>query len=188
MAFTWQESGSLSVSMDWSSIQEYISVDPEKELIRVHVAVITKGLNSAGFVDNIIVKESLNNAKITGSYVTQIPIEQLSAGTNIEIPIFGTVKNSKLVAAHIMPQSTVIGSNTNYFQLNIIRKEDNALMATRTFLEGTNINAYEVFPFGPVDGTNEVITELTGISLKVESEGSGLILPRSILILEWNLN
>ena len=179
------------IEIEWLRREVVIPVNTNKELLSIKVAgtaIQGPGATSgAGYFDLFLLKRNLTDEKIIGSEVTYIPIEAVSAGTAFETPVFGAVKVCRIVAAHIIPKATITGGNTNYMQLQIVRKSDDAIISTKTYLAGVDSPAYEVSDFGPVNESNAVLALNDGVSFKVVHTGGGLALPDSVLVLQWNL-
>lgn len=187
MAMTWI-SGTLSgVDIEWMHFEEVCPVNENKELLRTRVTAITEGLDGYGYFDLFQLLKNLTDEKATGSEVVFIPRDQVSAGSTLEIPVMGAVKEMQIIAAHIVPKQAITGDNTNYMTLKLVNKETAAVICTKTFTLGLDAAAYEVTDFGPVDEAAAAISLNKGVSFVKEETAGGMTLPQSILVIQWNL-
>ena len=175
-----------SVEVEWLRREVVIPVNNQKELVSIKISGVALA-NGEGFFDMYGLQRNLSEEKLFGSEVSYFQLEPVAAGTAFEVPIFGAVKTCRIVSAHIVPISNIIGNNANHIQLQLVRKSDNAVICTRTYLQDSNSMAYEVDSFGPVNQANAILDLSDSVSFKIVQEGSGLTLPQSILAIQWNL-
>jgi len=187
MAVTWVDGELNGIDIEWLSFETICEVDNDKELLRTRVTAETSGFSGYCYFDNLQLLKNLTDEKITGNEVTYIPLDEVSTGNEIEMPVFGAVTDVQIVSAHIVPKTTITGNDSNYMALKIINKETDAVICTKTFIAGADATAYQVTDFGPVNEGNGAISEGYGVSLVKEETGAGMLLPDGILIIQWNL-
>lgn len=182
---TWIEGELQEVEIEWLHIEGICEVRDDVELLKVKVSGITDGLDGYGYFDLFQLCKNLLNDKITGAEIVYLPIDEIVGYT--EIPVFGAVVESQIIAAHIVPKTAITGNDINYMRLKLINKETGAIICTKTFLSGTDAPAYEVTDFGPANEIAGAVSLGQGISFLKEEFGSGMILPQCLLIIQWNL-
>jgi hypothetical protein len=186
VAITWVEGTLQSLDVEWLHVENICEVR-DVELLKVRVSGITDSLNGYGYFDLFQLCKNLLNEKITGNETIYLPLDEVPAGAITEIPVFGAVIEAQIVAAHIVPKTNITGNDTNYMALKLINKETGTVICTRTFLNGINAPAYKVTDFGPANETNGTINLGQSVSFVKEEVGSGMTLPQSILVIQWNL-
>ena len=182
----WIAGDIASVEVEWLKREVCIPVNDQKELVSIKIAGVALA-GGEGFFDMYNLQRNLSEEKLYGSEVSYYTLAPISAGTDFEIPIFGAVKTCRIVSAHIVPIETIVGDDANYMQLQLVRKSDEAVICTRTYLQDSNSGAYEVDNFGPVDQFNAVLNLTDSVSFKIVHTGAGLALPQSLLAIQWNL-
>ena len=170
----------------WLRAEQTIKVAPDREITKVTFKVVTKDLPDGGYFDEFGLYRNLFMEMATGNNLIYFPIAPISAGSSVEIPVYGALDNTRIHGVYLVPKSTITGHNTNYAQLQFVNKENNGVMATLTLLEDIDAPAYKVTPFGPIN-EHSAMEIHEGASFKVIHEGGGLAIPESVLIVEWNL-
>jgi len=175
-----------TIPVAWLRREVAVPVNTEKELLSVtlHASAVADG---SGYWDYFQVLYDLTAEKLTGSDVVYIPLPAINAGTDDERVIFGAVKRCEIVAAHLVPESSLTGDDTNYVQLRLLRKSDDAIICTKTFVTGIDAPAWEVTDFGGVDPDNALLEIGDSVSLDIVHTAGGLFVDRYVLILQWNL-
>lgn len=184
---TWIEGEPQEFQIEWLKIDEICEISNNKELLRTRLSVITDNLNGYGYIDNLGLFKNLLNDKITGAEIVYIPLDEIPAGSSAEFPVFGAVTDAQIVAAHIIPKTTISGSDTDYMQLRLVNKETGSTICTKTFLNGTDAPAYQITDFGPVDEVSGTITLGQGVAFVKEEIGNGMALSQCVLVIQWNL-
>jgi len=182
---TWIEGELQEVLIEWLHIEGFCEVRDDVELLKVKVSGITDGLSGYGYFDLFQLCKNLLNEKIAGAEVIYLHLDEVTG--IVEIPVFGAVTESQIVAAHIVPKEYITGNDENYMQLRLVNKETGTIICTKTFLSGTDAPAYEVTDFGPVNEMNGEINLGQGVSFVKENFGGGMTLPQCVLIIQWNL-
>ena len=175
-----------TVPVEWLRREASVAIDTEKELLNIefHASAISAG---SGYWDYFQLLYDLTAEKLTGSDVVYIPLPAINAGTDDERVIFGAVKKCEIVAAHLVPESAITGDGTDYVQLRLLRKSDDAIICTKTFVTGIDAPAWEVSDFGGVSDANAILEIGDSVSLDVVHSAGGLAVDRYVLILQWNL-
>jgi len=182
----WVYSELQELPIRWIPIDIVAPIRDDAEIIRATYKVVTKDLANGGYFDELGFFRNLLRDKVTGNNIVYFPIAPISAGQNVEIPVFGAVIESQIVAVHLLPKEDIVGDDTNYAQLQLVNKDVGEVMTTLTFIGGINAQAYEVISFGPVNAYG-AIEIYKGVSFRVVQNGAGLAIPESVLIIEWNL-
>lgn len=188
MAINWVNGEVSPIEILWQEISEEIQVNQNKELISIEIKCINNAEN-IGYFDKLSVKEDLTNEKINGNNITYIPVEEINIGTaQVEVPIFAAVKNNKISAVHVLPSSTITGSDTDTIKLSIVNKVTGDVISTKTFVSGVNATAYTLCDFGAVDTAKQNIATGTGLCLRIDPISNSKIIPKSVLVIEWDIN
>lgn len=176
-------SGELNnLQIEWLAIEAVCPVSDSKELLSTKIKAVTKDLTGGGYFDDFQIRLNLTNEKLTGSEKIFLPIEE-SAG-DIELPVFGAVVDAQIIAAHIVPKSTITGNTGSPMTLELVNKNTGDTICTKTFITGTDATAYEVTDFGPVDAGAGEIDFGYGVSLR---KAGGMTLPECLIVVEWDL-
>jgi hypothetical protein len=162
-------------------------VNEDIELLQTRVTAETSGFSGYCYFDDLQLLKNLTDEKITGNEQLFQPIREVTAGSIFEKPIYGAVIEAQIISAHIVPKSTIIGNDIDYMTLKLMNKETSEVICTKTFIIGTNAEAYKVTDFGPVDTEAGAMNLAKGVSLVKEETGTGMLLPESLLIVQWNL-
>jgi len=171
-----------NLAIEWLAIEAICPVSDSKELLSTKIRAVTKNLTGGGYFDDFKLRLNLTNEKITGSEKIFLPIEESAGDT--EFPVFGAVVDAQIVAAHIVPKSTITGNTGSPMVLELVNKNTGDTICTKTFITGTNAPAYEVTDFGPADADAGEIDFGYGVSLR---KTGGMTLPECLIIVEWNL-
>lgn len=182
---TWVESDIYEVEVVWQDIEIEVPVRDDKELLRVWLSVNTK--NTEGYIDDIELLRNLDREKLEGSEKIFMLVDEIPEGEEVELPVFGAINNSKIISFYIVPNEKILGSNSNYMTLKLRNKETGKDICTKTFLSEVNSEAYKVFNIGPIDEERAIIEETHSVTFVKENTGSGMKLPKSLLILEWDV-
>ena len=189
----WVEGQSGNFAIEWVRITNYIPVPgfETKEIVSVKVQPKTMSHPEGGYWDVFSLKRSLEDLKLWGAEFTHMPLEELdplSITFPFEIPIFGAVADHdiQIVSVHIVPQVSISGHDTNYLKLIARNKQTGADIATKTYIAGNNLVAYKVDDFGPSHPENRFIEAGNSMSIVVEKYGDGFILPRSVIVVQWD--
>ena len=185
MPITWINGELNGVNIEWLHIEEICEVNDDKELLHVTVSGITDGLNGNGYFDVFQLLKNLTNEKITGSEKVFLLLNQTSG--EFTKAVFGAIEDAQIVAAHIVPVSTITGDDTNYMKLRIVNADTGLDICTKTFVTGIDANSQEVTAFGPTDDTAGEIEAGKGVILIKDDYGGGMTLPQCAIILEWDL-
>lgn len=184
MAWTWIEGDLLEVPIEWVLIEAICPVADDRELLRIKLTAASDE-DEPVYFDDLQLFINLTREKLLGWEKVFLPLGQLTG--NAEIPVFGAVVEAKIVAAHIVPKQTITGNNSSYCTLKLVNKETGAAICTKTFLAGVDAPAFEVTDFGPVNEVAGAINLGQGVSLVKEDSGGGLVVPESMLIIQWDL-
>lgn len=184
---TWIEGELQGIEIEWLHVEGICEVNSEKELLRVKVSVITDGMEGYGYFDLVQLCKNLMNDKIIGAEVVYLLLDEIPAGTPIEIPVFGAVTEVEIVSAHMVLKEPIVGNDINYMQLKLVNKETDAVICTKTFIAGIDATAYTVTDFGPVDEEAKQLSLGQAVSLVKEEFGAGMKLPQCTLVIQWNL-
>lgn len=185
MAFAYIDCDPVETGVEWLRLESVCPTNKEKELLRARVTGLTEGLAGGGYFDQFQLRKNLLNEKQIGS---EIIYRLLQAVTGpFETVVFGATVEAQIVACHIVPAQNITGSNSDYMTLKLVNKETGNVICTKTFLAGVDASAWEVCNFGPVNEEASHVNLTKGVSLVKEDTGTGMILPVSLLIVEWNL-
>ena len=182
----WLEGVRKSLPIFWYHIFDWIPVSDEKEIVQVKIEPKTKSHPEGGYFDGFSLKRSLMLEKLYGAEIIKIPVEATS--DSLEIPVFGALSFNEIKAAHLLPEGSVAGDNTDYMILRLRNKQTGGDICTKTYIEGNDLQAYKVDHFGPPNPAHAYIDEDEGCSLIIEKVGAGFTLPRSLLIIQWDLS
>lgn len=174
------------VEILWTPFETIIPVNPEKELLSVSYKVINTEAFPV-FFDELTLEKNLLNDKLLAAETTYIPFEGAAAGIKVDRTVFGAIDVTKIVSIHYVPEKAIVGHNVNYLQLQIINDPDGKVLATKTFVEGSNAETRHVFDFGPVNKAEGIIAPGTSLRLSKLENGSGMELPRGVLIIRWDV-
>lgn len=181
----WIEGQSRRLPIFWYEIESIIPVSTEKEITHATVIPRTTGHKQGGYFDDFELLRSLEYDKLYGPEVTHIPLEETNDAK--EIVSFGLTRDYQILAVSIVPQGSVLGDDTNYMVLRLRNKASGGDIATKTYIKDNDLEAFKVDRFGPVSPFHNVIDADQGLSLVVEKVGTGFTIPRSLIIIEWDL-
>lgn len=186
MALEWLESAVSTVDVSWNEFEATLQIDQDKELLTVDIELINKE-GYAGYFDELFLEKNLSNDKLFASEHTYIPIEKIEANKPFERVVFGALDVTQIARISYIPEAPMIGNDTNYIQMQIVHCQTNNIIATRTFIKDVNMEANKVFGFGPVNKEKALIDIDDGVKLVIETHGSGMELPRGIIIVQWDI-
>ncbi len=184
MAFTWVDSEAVEVPIQWTLQESEVEVNAGKELIRITFRVFTDGAECAFYVDRLELRFDLERELIEGDRVSYIWLPGAPAG-NVEFPVWGATRDVEITGAFLVPKAEIVGSDSDYTQLKLVRNDTSVTICTKTFLSGTTAPAYTVTQFGPV--SNGELPFGVGIKLVKEDFGNGMVLPELVVVITWNL-
>jgi hypothetical protein len=174
----WIDGELQECDIEWMNFEAVCEVADNKELLRVRVSAVTEGFHGAGFFDNFQLLKNLTNEKLFGAEIVYIPVDSNTS----ETPVFGAVKDSKIVSAHIVPKQDIAGSDPPLV-LKLIHKQTGGTICTKTFSTGVDAPAYQVTDFGPVDEEKSELEYGQAVSLAV----NGGTLPECLLVIQWDV-
>ena len=183
MAFNWIEGDMVEMPIVWNKAEVIVDVDSQVELLNVDVEAITKGM--AGYFDDIVLARNLTNDKLFASEKIYHMLPQI--GGNTEKVVIGAIDTLQIKNVHIVPSDSIIGDDTNYAILKLRNKETNEIITTFNLLAGTTLIANLVYNFPALNDENAIILEGESATFEVENVGSGMTIPESLLIIEWDV-
>ena len=181
----WVTGKAGTLEIQWYELLEWFPVEQEAELVQTIVEPRTKNHPDGGFFDGFSLKYSLLFDKLFGPERVDICLEETS--DNKEIPLFGAPDNSKIKAVYILPESSITGDDTNYMILKLRNKETGGDICTKHYITGNNVIAHELDLFGPPAEAHSLVQSMKSASLIVEKVGTGFTLPRSVVIILWDV-
>lgn len=187
MALDWKITEPQEALIDWYDFETIVDINPDKEVLSVTIELINEEPYVA-FFDDIFLKKNLINDKLLGAEKVYLLLEEATPLDEINRTVFGATENSRLISLAYAPESPIVGDDVNYSQLQIVNETTKEVLASKTFILETDAEERKVFTFGPVDTEKAEIDVYDTLTLVKKNFGTGMTLPRGLLILFWDIN
>lgn len=187
MVLEWLKSDSSLVELEWQEFEQTVEVNPDKELLRINIEIV----NEEGFpiyFDKLNVKQNITNNKLAANYTSSIPLESIPLGA-FERLVFGATQDAKIVSVSFASEEAITGTLGNQMKWSIVHNQSSNIICTRTIIENVQVPAKGMIEFGPIDADTSIGVVKIGetISFKKEDIGGGMVNPRGLLIIDWDL-
>lgn len=186
MTLNWKSSEIKEVNINWQKFEANIPINPHKELLSLSVELINNE-DFAAFFDLISMEKNITNDKLYGSQVAYIPFEGADIGDTINRTFFGALNINKIVRISYVPEISIIGSSIDHMQLQIVHDPSGEILSTKTFVDEVSCEQRLVFDFGPINPTLATLAAGESLRLVKQDVGTGMILPRGLLIIQWDI-
>lgn len=183
----WIDGDPVALPIEWQTVSQVVTTNPERELLTVRLTARATNYTGGMYWDDFVLKRNLTDERATGNMMTFLPIPATGAGADLELPAIGASRDIEIKSAHLVPSAAMVGDNTDYIVLKVRNKASGNNICTLTFTLGTDADAYEVIDFGGADADETILETGDAASIVVTNVSSGMALPASLLVIEYNL-